>query len=346
MTEPDGRTLGFAILLAGRPKVGPRRLAELLAGPGAEAAWREVGGDAGADPEATYARHRDAGVHVLVPGDGRYPDALAQDQEHPALLFAQGDLGALGDARVAIVGTRRCTGAGAGIARELGRELTDAGVTVVSGLALGIDGAAHRGVLEAGGRPVGVVGSGLDVVYPSKHRDLWARVAHDGVLLSEAPLGARPEPWRFPARNRIIAALAHLVVVVESHAAGGAMLTVKEAADRDVPVMAVPGSIRSASSAGTNQLIAEGCAPVLDATDVMVALGLTAASRAVAADARRPPPPAGKVVLEAFDWEPVTLEHLATRTGMRLPDLAVALEELLAGGWVTVAGGWYERASS
>jgi DNA processing protein len=216
---------------------------------------------------------------------------------------------------------------------------------VVSGLALGIDGAAHRGVLEAGGSPVGVVGSGFDVVYPSRHRDLWERVGEAGVLLGEAPLGARPEAWRFPARNRIIAALSHLVVVVESHAAGGAMLTVKEAADRGIPVMAVPGSVRSSSSAGTNLLIADGCAPVLDTTDVIVALGLTAASRAAATDPRPPPDPTQQAVLAAFDWEPATLEHLATRTGMRLPELALALEGLLAAGWVMAAGGWYERVS-
>ena len=346
MNGDDPRALGHAILLAGHPTVGPRRLAELLEGPGPEAGWQEIGGDPAADPERAHARHRDAGIEVLVPGDGRYPAALEADHERPALLFAQGDLEALTDVRVAIIGTRRCTGSGAGVARELGRELTHAGVAIVSGLALGIDGAAHRGVLEAGGRPVGVVGSGHDVVYPSKHRDLWSRVAQHGLLLSEAPLGARPEAWRFPARNRIIAALSHLVVVVESHAAGGAMLTVKEAADRDIPVMAVPGSVRSSSSAGTNQLIAEGCAPVLDATDVIVALGLTAASRAVAEDTRPSPDPRQQVVLEAFDWEPVTLEDLATRTGMRLPDLALTLEGLLAAGWVVAAGGWYERVSS
>ena len=341
----DARALGWAILLAGHPGIGPRRLADLLASPGAEAAWRQVGGDPSADPERALSQHLDAGIDVLVPGDGRYPEALAVDPYRPALLFARGDLEALANVRVAVIGTRRCTGAGAGFAREVGRDLTDAGVAVVSGLALGIDGAAHRGVLEVGGRPVGVVGSGFDIVYPGKHRDLWARVGEAGVLLGEAPLGARPEAWRFPARNRIIAALSHLVVVVESHAAGGAMLTVKEAADRGIPVMAVPGSVRSSASAGTNGLIADGCAPVLDTTDVIVALGLTAAARVDHTDRRPPPDPAAKAVLDALDWEPATLEHLATRTGMRLPDLALALEGLLATGWVTAAGGWYERVS-
>lgn len=345
MTPSDARRLGFAILLAGHPGVGPRRLGELLEGVGAEAGWAQVGGDRAADPEQAFAAHHEAGIEVLVPDDDRYPAPLRCDPYRPALLFARGDLGALSDVRVAIVGTRRCTGGGAGFARELGRDLTGAGAAVVSGLALGIDGAAHRGVLDAGGRPVAVVGSGFDVVYPSRHRDLWAQVGDAGLLLGEAPLGARPLAWRFPARNRIIAALAHLVVVVESHAGGGSMLTVQEAADRDIPVMAVPGSVRSSSSAGTNRLIADGCAPVLDTTDVLVALGLTAAARAAAED-RRPPPDAGqRAVLDAFDWEPATLEHLAVRTGLALPDLALRLEELLAAGWVAADGGWYERVS-
>jgi DNA processing protein len=165
-------------------------------------------------------------------------------------------------------------------------------------------------------------------------------------MLSQAPVGTRPSAWRFPARNRIIAALSHLVVVVESHAAGGSLLTVKEAADRDVPVMAVPGSVRQPSCEGTNRLIADGCAPVLDATDVLVALGLTAAARAGERDARPPPDPRQKVVLEAFDWQPATLEHLVVRTGLRVPDLALALEGLLATGWVMAGGGWYERVAA
>ena len=339
------RALGFAVLLAGHPAVGPRRLRELLDGPGAEAGWEEVGGDRGADPLAVLGVHQRAGVEILARDDPRYPERLRADSEPPALLFAQGELDALGDVRVAIVGTRRCTGGGAGFARELGHDLTEGGVAIVSGLALGIDGAAHRGVLDAAGRPVGVVGCGLDVVYPSRHRDLWERVRHHGLLLSEAPLGVRPSPWRFPARNRIIAALSHLVVVVESHAAGGSMHTVREADDRSIQVMAVPGSVRSAAAAGTNQLLADGCAPVRDATDVLVALGLSAASRAVTPDLREPPDRVGRAVLAAFDWEPATLEHLAVRTGLPLPELALSLESLLMRGWVEAAGGWYERVA-
>jgi len=342
----DDRALGFTILLAGHAGVGPRRLTELLTEHGAERGWAEVGGDPAADPAAVLAAHRAAGIEILTSDDLRYPDRLKSDPELPAVLFAQGELAALGTTRVAIVGTRRCTGGGAGVARELGRDLTEAGVTVVSGLALGIDGAAHRGVLDAGGAPVGVVGCGLDVVYPSRHRDLWERVRVDGLLLGEAPLGVRPAAWRFPARNRIIAGLADVLVVVESHSAGGSMHTVREADDRSIQVMAVPGSVRNPAAAGTNRLLAEGCAPVRDATDVLVALGLSAASRAVDRETRVRPDPTGWAVLASFDWEPATLEHLAVRTGLRLPDLALAVEGLLAAGWVECSGGWYERVAA
>lgn len=367
-----------AAALAGLPAMGPHRLTALLDrwSPGdawalatggrspdliqllqlEEAAlqtllrsWQVVGG--ATDPVAVLRRHEDAGVRVLLRADADYPDALRQDVEPPAVLFSLGAFACLDRPRVAIVGTRRCTTTGAGLARELGRDLATAGVAVVSGLALGIDGAAHRGVFEATttatgpARPVAVVGSGLDVVYPSRHRDLWARVAEEGLLLSETPLGSRPAPWRFPARNRVIAALADVVVVVESHARGGSLHTVAEAIRRGIDVLAAPGSVRSASAAGTNQLLAEGCHPVRDADDVLVALGLTAASRRRPVEHRPPPDAAGATVLDAFAWEPVTLEHLAVRTALPLGDLAMALERLVTAGWVVAEGGWYERVA-
>ena len=381
-TAPAGR--GEAALLVGLPGIGPHRLVALLDEWSPGEAWaRATSGDPtrlitatgrslavnregvvdnaliqawhqagrGRDPVAALARHETSGMEVLLREDPRYPEVLLADVEPPAVLFSLGDLRCLDGPRVAIVGTRRCTGTGAGMARELGHDLTVAGVSVVSGLALGIDGAAHRGSLDAitsgegTAPPIGVVGSGLDVVYPARHRDLWAAVVAHGVLLSEAAAGLRPTPWRFPARNRIIAALADVVVVVESHAAGGSLLTVEEALRRDVPVMAVPGSVRSASAAGTNQLLADGSHPVRDVTDVLVALGLTPAGRRPRADRRPAPDGIGAVVLEAFDWEPASLEHLAVRTALPLGELALAVEHLVATGWVSVQGGWYERVA-
>jgi DNA processing protein len=345
----DDTALGCAALLAGLPGVGPRRLAELLERSGPVAAWARASTERPADPPAdplvVARRHRDAGVAILLRGDPCYPEALEADLDPPPVLFARGDLRALEGPRVAIVGTRRCTGAGAGIARALGRDLAAAGVAIVSGLALGIDGAAHRGVLDEPGSapPIGVVGCGHDIPYPSRHRDLWAAVAERGLLLGEAPLGVRPAPWRFPARNRIIAALADIVVVVESHVAGGSLLTVGEAIDRGTEVMAVPGSVRSPAAAGTNQLLADGCHPVRDADDVLIALGMVPGGRRGPAERRPAPDTLGRALLEAFDWEPATLEHLTLRTGRPVPELALALHRLEADGWVAAAGAWYER---
>ncbi|MET0727419.1 MAG: DNA-processing protein DprA [Acidimicrobiales bacterium] len=376
---------GAAAALAGLPSMGPRRLAAILEAWPPEEAWARIAtGDpsrlhdaltdaapaAGVDrpveavtrawsaaardvvPAAVLHEHVIRDVRILLRHDAAYPDVLAADIEPPSVLFVRGDLRALDGPRVAIVGTRRCTGVGAGMARELGRELAVSGVVVVSGLALGIDGAAHRGVLDAraghpdAAPPAGVVGSGLDVVYPARHRELWAAVAEQGVLLSEAPVGCRPSAWRFPARNRIIAALADVVVVVESHATGGSLHTVTEALRRDVDVMAVPGSVRSSAAAGANQLLADGCHPVRDAGDVLVALGMTPAARRRSVEHRAAPSTVGDTVLRAFDWEPATFEHLAVRTGLPLPELALVLEGLVADGWVSADGGWYERVAA
>jgi DNA processing protein len=380
--------LGCAALLAGLPGIGPGRLTAALdlwepeeawaratsgrfapatrataavdgAGPVGEptpevvGAWRRR---AGADPQAELERHQAAGVAILLRDDPAYPLALLEDLLPPPVLFVQGDLGVLSGPRVAVVGTRRCTGGGAAVARTLGRELAEAGVAVVSGLALGIDGAAHRGTLDGRAAeegphprpPIGVIGSGHDRPYPAHNRALWHQVAATGLLLGEAPLGVRPAAWRFPARNRVIAALADLVVVVESHDAGGSLLTVRAAIDRGRDVMAVPGSVRNPAAAGTNALLADGCHPVRDVRDVLMALGLRTAGpgpRPVEARRdRRPAPGAdGRAVLEAFDWEPATLEHLALRTGRPVPELALALHQLEADGWVAGPGPWYER---
>lgn len=192
--------------------------------------WRS--GAAEVDVASILPAHRAAGIEILDPTHPDWPETFVIDPEPPPVLFARGDPALLSSTSVAIVGTRRCTAAGTATARELGEGLSASGIGVVSGLALGIDGAAHRGALRGGGPVVGVVATGLDVVYPRRHRDLWSEVAVDGVLVSEAPLGTKAERWRFPARNRLIAALSRFVVVVESKRTGGSMLTVDSAVER------------------------------------------------------------------------------------------------------------------
>ncbi len=353
--------------------MGPVRLAALLEGRSTVEAWQVVrsgrlppqlrtatiGARKGlewadqavkVDPLASLDRYRELDIDVVVLGDPRYPRRLLHDPEPPFLLFSRGSFDALDAPTVAIVGTRRSTPYGDRVAHLLGRRLAECGVAVVSGLASGIDAAAHAGALEAGvAAPVGVVGTGPDVVYPRANQKLWRDVAGAGLLLGEAPLGAKPDRWRFPARNRIVAALAQVVVVVESHAKGGALLTAEEAGHRDRTVMAVPGSVFSPASAGTNRLLATGIAPAIDAEDVLVALGMGGARpraratpleprpRAVpdgsvpvlrAVDGGLPPDHDQRCVLAALGWEPARYDELALRTGMDLVRLAVAIDAL------------------
>ncbi|MFP5318342.1 MAG: DNA-processing protein DprA [Acidimicrobiia bacterium] len=343
----------FAAALAGLPGVGPVQLGRLLAGHPPDEAWRRAIADRRPRPgldhvAAAWSAVRSAGLGVSVAGHPGYPPALADDPEAPAVLFARGDVGVLEGRRVAIVGTRNCTRYGRDVAFELGRDLAANGVRVVSGLALGVDGAAHSGALAAGpgaAPPVAVVGSGLDVVYPRRHAALWRQVGEVGVLLSEAPLGAAPEAWRFPVRNRILAGLAEVVVVVESPHSGGSRYTVEAAMARDRPVLAVPGPVRSPTSDLPNALLSEGCHPVRDALDVLVALDLTptVGTATPAADPRPPPDPAGAAVLEAIGWRPATFEQVVVATGRSPGEVGLALAHLERDRWVAGSAGWWER---
>jgi DNA processing protein len=317
--------------------LGPQREAVLRR-------WREQAQRT--DVTALWRRHVDRRVGVAIAGSAAYPAAFAGDPEPPAIVFSVGDPDVIAGPRVAVVGTRDCTRYGYDLAHRLGAELADAGVRIVSGLALGIDGAAHAGALEAGGAPpIAVVGCGLDRPYPARNAALWRRVARAGVVLSEYPLGSPPLAWHFPSRNRLIAALADLVVVVESQEVGGSMLTVDCAITRGVDVMAVPGPVTAPASAGTNRLLSEGRGVVRDAVDVLVALGLSGGGRRSPQDRRPPPDPGDGRVLDAFDWQPATLDHLVLRTGLALLDLTVALDRLVEGGWIEQRGGWFERVA-
>lgn len=306
------------------------------------------------DPAAVWERCIRLGVGVVTLGSASYPPALAGDSDPPVVLFHRGDPAALGAPRVAIIGTRRATGYGLRVAERLGRELAGAGVSVVSGLALGIDAAAHRGAtsVPGGAPPVAVVGGGLDDPCPARNRTLAEAVATHGLLLSEVPPGVSAAPWRFPVRNRILAALGEVLVVVESARAGGSMHTVREALARDRPVLAVPGPIDARASEGTNQLLSEGAHPCLCTDDVLVALGRS--PRAVSpdradveerADPRPTPEGDHAAVLDALEWRPSTAEQLAARTGLDFRRLSVAIGWLESSGWVRRDGGWVERVA-
>ena len=323
-----------------------------LADDSVRAAWRRAGG--GSLLYDVWQRCGRIGLRVFVHGMPDYPSQLADDPLPPPVVFAQGDLGLLGGRRVAIVGTRNATAAGRDTATTLGRELAGAGVHVVSGLARGIDGAAHRGALQQGeradggtGRPIAVVASGHDVVYPREHRALWAQIAERGLLLSESPPGTAPEAYRFPLRNRVIAALAEVVVVVESREHGGSLITVNAAIERNVPLMAVPGGVHNRAATGTNQLIRDGAGIVVDVTDVLVALAIDhRRSSGAVPDPRPRPRGADLCVYETCAGEPRTIDGLALACSLSLVDTALSVARLERSGWIQQSDGWFEAVGS
>jgi DNA processing protein len=350
----------YAVALASAPSVGPASLRGLLAAGSPSEVWaRRRGAEGGSDRDVArlWARHTERGIQVLMPGRASWPARLADDPQAPAILFCLGDPAALRRApTVAIVGTRAPTRYGIGVAAQLGADLSSAGVSVVSGLALGIDGASHEGACGAGAPPVGVVAGGLDDPYPRRHARLWERVAECGAIVSESPAGVPTEKWRFPVRNRLLAAMSDVVVVVESRHHGGSRHTVDAAAARGIPVGAVPGSIRSATSEGPNALLADGAFPVCSAGDVLVALALEGAtvllpgpaSAPTGSPPRRPRPgPApgpDERVHAVLSPDPASLDELARATGLDLSTLCGALERLSHAGLAVGAGGWWERA--
>jgi DNA processing protein len=300
------------------------------------------------------------GVAVHILGRSGYPAALADDHEAPGVLFTLGD-SCLADTRprVAIVGTRSATPYGLGVACELGRGLAEAGVAVVSGMARGIDSAAHAGAVAAtdGGPPVGVIGAALDAPVHRVDAQLQAAVAAKGAVFSERAPGAAGTPaWCFVVRNRVMAAMAHVVVIVECHRKGGSLHTVKAATERGTTLAVVPGSVRSSASAGCNALLVDGAVPVRDVQDVLAAIELAivrcngimppgSAPRASGKDERRAgaPSPTAARVLQALDQDPSSLDTVVRRAGLSLVDVAEALEHLEGAGLVIGRGGWWSR---
>jgi DNA processing protein len=256
------------------PGLGDRRISALVerhgSGVGALEAVRARGSDFdGGDWGPSLASWREAGIQVVPMTSPRYPGRLRDLHDPPPVVFMRGNTSLVEEPSVAVVGSRRATEGGRDLAESLGRVLGHAGVTLVSGMALGIDGAAHRGALGAGGNTVGVLGSGLDVVYPKAHRRLFRDVARHGLLLSEFLPSEPALPHHFPKRNRIIAALAHAVVVVEAGERSGALITVDHGLDLGREIMAFPGSARNPQARGSNALLRDGARVLLGPEDVL-----------------------------------------------------------------------------
>jgi DNA processing protein len=289
--------------------------------------------------EAAYLRElARRGYRWLPRGDPAFPSRLRSIHDPPPGLFVRGEapLAFLERPSVAVVGARACSSYGAAVATSLGRELAAAGVVIVSGLARGIDAAAHRGALEAG-TTVAVLGCGIDRDYPRAHAGLAVQIASAGAILSEYAPGVEPAPWRFPARNRIVAGLAAATVVVEARERSGALITADLALDEGREVLAVPGEITSLLSKGTNALLRLGATPVTCAADVLAAVGVEPAPAL-------PPPVIGAAAAKvhaAIADAPVPADELIRRTGLGAGELAAALAELELLGLVTQADGLY-----
>jgi DNA processing protein len=283
------------------------------------------------------------GLRWLPRSSARFPRSLGAIFDAPAGLFVRGrgDLEVLDRPAVAVVGARSCSSYGADVARMLGRELCAAGIVVVSGLARGVDGHAHRGALDAGGLTVAVLGCGIDRNYPVAHAELAARIGERGLVVSEYAPGVEPAPWRFPARNRIIAGLAQATVVVEARERSGALITADLALEEGREVFAVPGEITSALSAGSNRLLRSGAAALTCAADVLEAFGIEPeASQAL--------PDLGEIaarIVTRLEVEPACADTLVRSLELDPSELAAALTELELAGVVSERDGFFRLAA-
>ena len=298
------------------------------------------------DPDGEMARLEKAGLRVLTWHNPEYPARLRALEGRPPLLYIQGRL-LTEDARaVAVVGTRRPTAYGREAAAQLSGELAAGGVVIVSGLALGVDAIAHRAALSNGGRTLAVVANGLDIAYPPANADLYRRIAEEGAVVSEYPLGVRPDPRHFPRRNRLISGLSLGTLVVEAGDNSGARWTVYHALEQGREVFCVPGSIFSPASRLTNRLIQEGAKLAVGAADIMAELNLSAAARQAAmelpAAAEVPAGPEldGEAeLLRHIGHEPAHIDELQREVGLSAAEVSGLLALLELKGQVKAVGG-------
>jgi DNA processing protein len=372
--EPEERAeLGAWLQLAQTPGVGAETGRKLLSAFGlpqqilaapiaslrqvvservAQALRQPPSAEATALGERTLAWAEEPGKYLLTLADPRYPPQLLEIADPPLLLYVKGRLELLTQPALAVVGSRNATAQGVLNAEKFSQALSQAGFTIVSGMALGIDTAAHHGALSApehGGSTIAVIGTGADIVYPARNRTLAHRIAEAGCIVSEYPLGMPAIAANFPRRNRIISGLARAVLVVEAAAQSGSLITARMAADQGRDVFAIPGSIHSPLSKGCHQLIKQGAKLVESAQDVLeelqylplMAAGLApSAAAAPAADAT----PIARQLLDALGFDPVTPDLLAMRCGLNAATLAAELLTLELQGQVeALPGGNYRR---
>ncbi|MCD6425823.1 MAG: DNA-processing protein DprA [Anaerolineales bacterium] len=271
-----------------------------------------------------------AGIKVYYWDHPHYPERLRHITQSPFVIYLKGDLIENDIWGVAIVGTRRYSDYGRQITGELARMLAGYGITVISGLARGIDGIAHQGSLDAGGRTIAVLGNGLDIVYPPEHKKLAERIVNHGALISDYPIGTPPDGSNFPPRNRIISGLAKMVIVIEAGQKSGALITAGYAAEQGKEVFAVPGKITSPASKGTNLLIKQGAHPLLSAQDVLDLLNMSLISEQRTVQKTLPSDPREALLFQAVGDEPQHVDEISSQVNLPIEEVTstLALMEL------------------
>ena len=279
------------------------------------------------------------GVQVYTWDDDIYPKRLKEIAQPPPVLFAKGSINVEDDWAVSVVGTRRITPYGRQVTSEIARFLAENGITVVSGLARGVDAIAHQTALQSGGRTIAVLGSGVDVVYPPEHRKLAEEISVQGAVISDYPMGTQPESTNFPPRNRIIAGLSLATIVVEAGETSGALITAKFAVDQGRDVFAVPGSILTPQSEGTNHLIEEGARPLLRMSEILEVLKLENIPEKQANRKSITATQDEKKLLQYLSQEPKYIDEICNLSGLPIQSVSATLTMMELKGLVMHVGG-------
>lgn len=299
-----------------------------------------VNGRQSVDPDAELEALKRSGVRALTWHDADYPPRLKQIYDLPPLLYVKGELLPDDERSIAVVGTRKPSPYGVQVAEKMVRDIADAGVAVVSGLARGVDGIAHSAALNAGARTIAVLGSGVDVIYPREHQRLAARIAENGALVSEHPLGTRPDARNFPRRNRIMSGMTLGTLVIEAPKDSGALITAQQALDESREVFAVPGNIFSPSSAGVNSLIRKSEAKlVTNCEEILIELNLTAVSRQIQMAALFPEDETEAELLRYITYDPVHIDDVCRSSGKETAHVSSTLAMMELKGLVKQVGG-------
>jgi DNA processing protein len=349
----------FWLAIAAVPHIGPVRIERLLGRFGTlRQAWaapqRELAAvldsralsallnaRAAQEPPRELEKYLTRGIDVVYPGHRQYPSLLAEISGRPSVLFVRGRLTPADERAVAIVGTRRTTPYGRQVAEHIAKELAEAGVTVVSGLARGIDTVAHRAALSARGRTIAVLGSGVDVIYPAENRNLADQIVERGAILSEFLPGTKPDAQNFPARNRIVSGIAQGVVIVEAPSRSGALITASFAADQGREVFVVPGNVYSPASEGTNALLRDGARLVRSGTDVLEDLGLVGVDQQAAVQLRIPVDEVEGRILSVLDSDACHIDDIAQQTQLTAAQAGAVLLTLELKGLLRNLGAQY-----